>query len=95
MAAKTAAAEKQMRGGGTGTTHFTAKRSKQDEVDKAPGPLEFLQLGVSLGLRDLSSAAARSVLLQLEEVSISEAFGASGMTKRELVLAALEAARSF
>lgn len=57
-------------------------------------PLEVLQLGVSLGLRALSVAAARAVLLQLEAVSRSEAFEASGMTKRELVIAALEAART-
>lgn len=57
-------------------------------------PLEVLQLGVSLGLRTLSVAAARAVLLQLETVSRSEAFEASGMTKRDLVIAALEAARS-
>lgn len=56
-------------------------------------PLEVLQLGVSLGLRSISVAAAQSVLLQLERVSRSEAFDVSGMTKRELVMAALEAAR--
>lgn len=57
-------------------------------------PLEVLQLGVSLGLRTLSVAAARAVLLKLETVSRSEAFEVSGMTKRDLVIAALEAARS-
>ena len=63
------------------------------EEDAASIPLEVLQLGASLGLPDLS-AAARAVLLQLEAVSRSEAFEASGMTKRELVVAALEAANS-
>lgn len=57
-------------------------------------PLEVLQLGVSLGMKNLSVAAARAVLLQLDKVSRSEAFEASGMTKRELVVAALEAAHS-
>lgn len=60
----------------------------------ASTPFEALQLGVSLGMRKLSVAAARAVLLRLETVSRSEAFEASGMTKRDLVVAALEAARS-
>lgn len=62
------------------------------EEDAASIPLEVLQLGASLGLPDLSAAAARAVLLQLETVTRSEAFEVSGMTKRELVVAALEAA---
>lgn len=64
------------------------------EDDTASTPLELLQLGISLGLAELSTAAARSVLLHLETVSRSEAFEASGMSKRELVVAALEAIRS-
>lgn len=62
------------------------------EEDAASIPLEVLQLGASLGLPGLSAAAARAVLLQLETVSRSEAFEVSGMTTRELVVAALEAA---
>ena len=65
-----------------------------DEDDSGSIPLEALQLAVSLGLRNLATAAAQAVLLRLETVSRSEAFEASGMTKRELVVAALEAARS-
>lgn len=61
--------------------------------ETASTPLELLQLGVSLGLRALSMAAARTVLLQLERVCSSEAFASSGMTKRELIVAALEASR--
>lgn len=64
------------------------------EEDTASTPLDVLQLGISLGLTELSAAAARSVLLHLETVSRSEAFEVSGMSKRELVVAALEAIRS-
>ncbi|CAM9822278.1 unnamed protein product [Ectocarpus sp. 4 AP-2014] len=70
-----------------GTTTIQSKR----EEDTASAPLELLQLGVSLTLPDLSAAAARAVLLQLERVSGSEAFEESSMSKRELVMAALEA----
>ncbi|CAM9211740.1 unnamed protein product, partial [Hapterophycus canaliculatus] len=69
-------------------------RHSRREDDTASTPLEVLQLGMSLGLTELSTAAARSVLLHLETVSRSEAFEASGMSKRELVVAALEAIRS-
>lgn len=57
-------------------------------------PLEVLQLAISLDLPHLSAEAAKAVLLQLERVSRSEAFEESGMSKRELVVAALEAVRS-
>ncbi|CAN0450552.1 unnamed protein product [Ectocarpus sp. 8 AP-2014] len=70
-----------------GTTTIQSKR----EEDTASAPLELLQLGVSLALPDLSTAAARAVLLQLDRVSRSEAFEESSMSKRELVMAALEA----
>lgn len=70
------------------------RTEEEEEEDTASIPLEVLQLGASLGLPGLSAAAARAVLLQLESVSRSEAFLASGMTKRELVVAALEAATS-
>ncbi|CBJ30496.1 similar to ankyrin 2,3/unc44 [Ectocarpus siliculosus] len=70
-----------------GTTTIQSKR----EEDTASAPLELLQLGVSLALPDLSAAAARAVLLQLDRVSRSEAFEESSMSKRELVMAALEA----
>eukprot|EP00903_Cladosiphon_okamuranus_P021748 g19996.t1 len=75
--------------GGSNTTD----RSRREE-DTASTPLDVLQLGVSLGMPDLSAAAGRAVLRQLDSVSRSEAFEASGMSKRELVVAALEAARS-
>ena len=64
------------------------------DEDTASMPLDILQLGISLGLRALSAAAARAVLLQLDRVSTSEAFEGSGMSKRELVVASLEAIRS-
>ncbi|CAM9560352.1 unnamed protein product [Ectocarpus sp. 8 AP-2014] len=70
-----------------GTTTIQSKR----EEDTASAPLELLQLAVSLALPDLSAAAARAVLLQLDRVSRSEAFEESSMSKRELVMAALEA----
>lgn len=76
------------------TGRTTSNHHSRREEDTASTPLDVLQLGVSLGLPELSAAAARAVLLQLDNVSKSEAFEASGMSKRELVVAALEAVRS-
>lgn len=75
------------------TFSIATNHANRDE-DTTSMPLDILQLGSSLGLRALSAAAARAVLLQLDRVSTSEAFEASGMSKRELVVAALEAIRS-
>lgn len=80
--------------GETTCGNTTSDHHSRREEDTASAPLDVLQLGVSLGLPKLSAAAARAVLLQLDRVSTSEAFEASGMSKRELVVAALEAIRS-